>query len=128
MPILDQNEKPISNGANRKKDVHDVRTIPLGTLIFNLIRFAGEEIGIGNMIRQLEEIKLQQKMVADPPQLGALRKHLETLEEHRFICANEINARTAGIDKARLEACGITIEDMSKIAATTTPEVAHKEE
>jgi hypothetical protein len=101
---------PATNGA-AKKGIMDVRTVPTGQLIFNLIRAAGEEIGVGNAIQQVKAMKEQQKMVADPPQLEAMMNHLATMERYRYIIANEINERFKGIDQQRITELGIVITE-----------------
>jgi len=111
MSIVDQNEKPIpsTNGANHSQDTHDVRSLPTGTLIYNLIRFTGEEVGLENVRHQLQMAKQQQKLVSDPPQLTALEEHLGSIQRARYIIAHEINERFADVDKMRVARLGIEI-------------------
>ncbi len=131
MALLDANEKPIQSAQAKEeaKNGHDhdsgkgkadVRTIPTGTLIYNLIRFTGEEIGMENVVHELEQVKLQQKMVADPPQLAPIRQHLAQLKEFRFVVANEINERFLTVDKMRLAQCGIEVVEPSPSSEATT--------
>lgn len=112
--LVDKNNNPLNeqNGQNQEPAKRDARTLPTGTLIYNLIRFAGEEIGIENMIHQLEAIKQERKMVADPPQMAALKEHYKSLTQARFIVANEINERFESVDKARWAELGIEVHEL----------------
>jgi hypothetical protein len=106
--ILDKNQKPI-NGQDQNRQTHDVRVVPTGTLIYNLIRFTGEDVGLGNAIQQFEMAKQQQKMVVDPPQLAKLKEHHQEVQHHRYIIAAELNARFADLDGAYRARLGIEI-------------------
>jgi hypothetical protein len=117
--ILDQNQRPIQsseNGQNKESSKVDVRTIPTGTLIYNLIRYTGEEIGIANTIHQIEAIKEQQKMVNDPPQLAAMRDHEKHVQAWRYLISVELNERFADIDNARLAGLSLSVVDLTKSA------------
>lgn len=109
--IVDKNSNPMPQTANGEadKDVFDVRAIPTGTLIYNLIRYTGEEVGLENMEHQLQAMKEQQKLVADPPQMVAIRARLQEIKERRYIIAKDINDRFADLDAAYRQKCGIEI-------------------
>lgn len=101
--------KPGSNGQSHGPEVQDVRGLPTGTLIYNLIRVTGEEVGIEGFIHQMEAAKEAKKMIVDPPQLARAKEVYTAMCQRRFIFANELNQRFKDIDEARALACGITI-------------------
>jgi hypothetical protein len=82
-------------------EVADVRTIKTGILVYNLMRYTIDEIGLDNLKHQLEEVRAQQKMVAMPPQYDQIVAAHEDIKQRRWIIANEINLRFADIDDAR---------------------------
>lgn len=106
------------NGNNQPVDVADVRAIATGTLIFNLIRYATEEIGLENAMHQIEFMKEQQKAVSFPPQYEAIKKALADIQERRYIIANEINKRFAKLDAERRAEVGIEIVTPGDVATT----------
>lgn len=109
--ILDKNSNPMPKTQNGEagRDVADVRAIPTGTLIYNLIKFSMEENGLGNARHQLMAMKEAQKLVADPPQLAAITEHLMQVSEFRYIIAKEVNDRFADLDEAYRRKLGIEV-------------------
>lgn len=105
----EETARPGSNGQSHGPEVQDVRGLPTGTLLYNLIRVVGEEVGIEGFIHQMEEAKKAKKMVGDPPQLARAKEVYTAMCQRRFIFANELNERFKDIDAARAKACGITI-------------------
>jgi len=101
--------RPGSNGQSHGPEVQDVRGLPTGTLLYNLIRVVGEEVGIEGFIHQMEAAKEAKKMVGDPPQLARAKEVYSAMCQRRFVFANELNQRFKDIDEARAVACGITI-------------------
>lgn len=101
--------KPVTNGQSHGPDIQDVRGLPTGTLIYNLIRVTGEEVGIEGFIHQMEAAKEAKKMVGEPPQLARAKEVYTAMCQRRFVFANELNQRFKDIDEARAAACGITI-------------------
>lgn len=101
--------KPGSNGQSHGPEIQDVRGLPTGTLIYNLIRVTGEEVGIEGFIHQMEAAKEAKKMVGEPPQLARAKEVYTAMCQRRFVFANELNQRFKDIDEARAKACGITI-------------------
>lgn len=126
--LVDQNEKPITNGQNGQShgpETADVRTVPTGTLIYNLIRFTIDEIGLEGMVGHMLEAKEHHKMVADPPQLERAKEKLAQMQEARYIAAREINERLKDVDKARLDSLGIKV--VAPAAPTNEPAPAATE-
>jgi len=118
--ITDANGKPLEStppkpqtaaGNGKSTGEMDVRTIPTGTLIWNLFLRAWDEKGMGMGMMQLEQLKAQQAMVADPPQLAELREQLKLAEHERFVLANELNVRFRDVDKARVDELGLELID-----------------
>lgn len=106
-----------SNGANGKSTgdgpgggaVTDIRTVPTGTLIYNLVLIAGKEQGAYAYIQQLEHAKTQQKILVDPPELTAMYNEFKHLEQGRYVMAQELNARFKDMDMAFAARRGIEI-------------------
>lgn len=101
--------RPGSNGQSHGPEIQDVRGLPTGTLIYNLIRVTGEEVGIDGFIHQMEAAKESKKMIVDPPALARAKDVYMAMKQQVFIIANELNQRFKDIDEARAKACGITI-------------------
>lgn len=80
----------------------DVRMVPSGTLIYNLIRYSIEEIGIKSMLAQADQFKQANKLLVDPPQISAAREGLAGIEQARYAMATEINIRMASLDEMRI--------------------------
>lgn len=101
--IEDANGRPMSeegapaNGSNGSSEEStapvDIRTVPTGTLIYNLVLVAGKEQGAYAMIQQMEALKAEQRIVTDPPRLTAMYVELRNLEEARWVMAKELNIR-----------------------------------
>jgi hypothetical protein len=101
-----------SNGIpTPQTEAVDVRRIPTGTLVWNLFLSAQAEQGLAGAIRQFQEIKKQQKMVADPPQLAQMIEHFKIAEHERYTIAKEINARFRDLDMRRCETLGLELFD-----------------
>ena len=94
-------------GSGAPQKTMDVRVVPFGTLNYNFIRAAIDELFAANAIQQVMAMKEQQKMVADPPQLEVMKEHLELAQRHRYIMGNEINERMRLVDQARREEVGL---------------------
>jgi len=124
MTLTDKNGKPL-NGAERKPpkngqsgdSVVDVRTVPTGTLIYNLVLTGSKELGARAMIQQLEMMKVQQKMVAEPPELAAMRAEHANLENARYVMAAELNARFKDFDAAFAARRGIEMHEPGELAS-----------
>jgi hypothetical protein len=115
--LVDANDRPIQteeqqqeapkNGQNHDKQTQDVRAAPTGTLIYTLMRYTIDEVGLDNICHQLEMLKAQAKMVQDPPELERARHRLQQIQAHRYVLARELNERYADVDLARCKALGI---------------------
>lgn len=113
------------NGQSHGMDRHDVRGLPTGTILYNLIRVVGEEVGLEGIIRQVEVQKAKQKIIGDPPELVKMKEVYEEMVTRRFVFANELNQRFKGVDEARRKELGIEIfvpkGDQMPAAAAETP-------
>jgi hypothetical protein len=106
-----------SNGANGKStgdgpgggQTTDIRTVPTGTLIYNLLLVGGKEQGAYAYIQQLEHAKTQQKLVVDPPELQAMYAEFKNLEQARYTMAQELNVRFKEFDADIAKRRGIEI-------------------
>lgn len=114
----DQSEETQPDGEDRvgKISEQDVRTIPTGTLIYNLGKIAGREDGCMGRIEELEMIKAHQKMVQDPEELAMLKHHLPLLEHTRYVIASELNIRFKALDDALAKERGIEIFEPGSLA------------
>lgn len=112
---LSEEEKPV-NGAKMQPKQVDIRTVPTGTLMYNLILVATKEQGAAAMIQQLEMMKAQQKMVQDPRELTAMYAELQNLEQSRYVMAQELNARFKDFDMAFAARRGIEIYEPGPVA------------
>jgi hypothetical protein len=124
-PMSKDNEPSNKNGKSQPGQV-DIRTVPTGTLIYNLVLVAGKEQGAWAMIQQLEAMKAAQKVVGDPPQLTAMYAEFRNLEQSRFIMANELNVRFRDLDMAIAARRGIEIFEPGSLS--DTPPEARKEQ
>ena len=114
---LEKKEAP-KNGANKQEHgMLDIRTVPTGTLIYNLILATQDERGAGMAIHQMEMMKAQQKMVADPPQLENAKAAFVNHEQRRFALANEINIRFKASDESRVADLGMVLATFEDLAA-----------
>ena len=113
----DQKEAPPKNGESKKTGQQDVRTIPTGTLFYNLAKMASREDGCMAMIQQFEMMKAQQKMLEDPQPLAMAKQELDIIEQTRYIIARELNIRFAAIDVALAKERGIEIYEPGELAS-----------
>jgi hypothetical protein len=120
----EETEEAPKNGANGKdtSKVTDIRTVPTGTLFYNLVLVAGKEQGAWAMIQQLEAMKAQQKMVQDPPQLTAMYAEFRHLEQSRFVMAQELNMRFKDFDMAFAARRGIEMFEPGELAEEPSSE------
>jgi hypothetical protein len=124
MTLVDQNDKPIAaepavkeakgNGhAQKDPAVMDVRAMPTGTLVYNLIRQTCDEVGLENELNRMEAMKQMQRMVALPPQVQAQYDKIAAFHQEivrsRYIIAREINQRFADVDAMRREKEGVDL-------------------
>ncbi len=118
--------RPGSNGASAKPGRVDVRSLPTGTIIYNLIRVTGEEVGLENFIHGMEQQKAAQKLVGDPPQLAAAKQAYDQMVQSRFIFASVLNDRFKDVDAAYWARLGIEVTVLAgdEAPAPTTPAVA----
>lgn len=100
-------DTPASNGHNHGMEKRDVRGLPTGTIIYNLIRVTGEEVGLENFIHHEEVKKAMQKTIGEPPQLAAAKQAYQSMVQGRFVFANELNERFKTLDQARCSELGI---------------------
>lgn len=127
--IEDKNGKPLSddkeqsgddngksNGARASGGVMDVRTVPTGTLIYNLCLVTNREDGAFAMLQQLEQMKVTQKVVGDPPQLVAMHAEYQLLQEARYGMAAELNFRFKAMDIHRAKTLGVEIFEPGSLA------------
>lgn len=113
--LLDSNERPIqpeaaekpANGKNHDQNVMDVRAVPTGTLLYTFVKTVMDETGVESFIHQMEAMKLQQRMVADPGELVRAKGVYHAMAQRRYVMARELNERFADLDKARRDALGI---------------------
>lgn len=110
---LQKEEKPAASKNNGKSNssVMDIRAVPTGTLIYNLILTTFDERAAGMVIGQMEQMKEVQKMVTDPPPLLMARAQLAQQEERRFAMASELNIRFLALDKQRIAECELEVLD-----------------
>lgn len=99
----------MSGNGEAPRQMQDIRAVPTGTLVFNLIRVSVAELGMGNAIMAFEQEKKQQKMLIDPPPLSAMKEQFKSIEHDRFVMALELNRRFADMDMMRCAKLGIEI-------------------
>lgn len=88
-------------------DSIDIRTVPSGTLIYNLIRCTAEELGIEGMLHHHEMTKHQNKMIVDPPEVLRAKEMLTAMQNARYKLANEVNIRFQSADAMRIATANI---------------------
>jgi|SRR5690606_35790790 len=128
--ILDKNARPISseqqNGHSRQGTM-DVRTIPTGTLIYNLIRYTNECMGLQGALQQFDLMRQQKLVVNEPPQITKIREHLEQAEACRYLISKELNDRFAEFDKGRIASLNLEVLDLTKKPAESPSPAAEPE-
>lgn len=107
--IKQEEAKPSGNGQSHGPEKQDVRGVPTGTIIYNLIRVTGEEVGLEGFVHQMEQAKEAKKMVTEPPQLVRAKQVLAQMGHNRTVLALELNERFKHIDLARCAELGIQV-------------------
>lgn len=92
----------------------DVRTMTFGDLQVNLTMSLIEVHGISQAIQQLEMMKEQQKMVADPPQLAQVKQAGEEARYRVNVIKAEIDRRMHDIDQRRMAEYELEVEVMPR--------------
>lgn len=121
MSLTDEHGRPLtkedddkpngkSKGGIRREQV-DVRSIPTGTLLWNLYLASNAEQMLIGQIHQLQVLKQMQKMVNDPPQMQQLVADYQNTERERYTIAREVNARFRDMDLSRCARLNIELYD-----------------
>lgn len=129
MSLVDAHGRPTSTEPQPKPDEQqpkgkaDVRTLPTGTLMFNLIKYSAEEIGLENTLHLMKQKKEELKMVEDPPQMARLVEVLQHIGGIRYVLAMEMNTRFAEMDAAYCARVGVELAKTPDVdpAAEPTP-------
>lgn len=128
MSLVDAHGRPTSAEPPPKpeeqlaKGKADVRTLPTGTLMFNLIKYSAEEIGLENTLHMMKQKKEELKMVEDPPQMARVAEVLQHIGGIRYVLAMEMNARFAEMDAAYCARVGVELAktpDIEPVAEST---------
>lgn len=106
--MSEENEKQ-KNGQSHSREIQDVRTVPSGTLFYNLAVVTAKEEAMGGMVQHIEMQKQQQKLLVDPPELVFLKSQLEHFMQMRYIIAQELNSRFKDLDEERCTKLGIQV-------------------
>ena len=119
--ITDKNGKPIdsdspSNGKKEEQKAVDVRTVPTGTLMYNLCLIASREDGAYAMLQQLEAQKVAQKSVTSSPDLLMMHEHYQALQHTRYGIAAELNFRFRDADLMHAEKLGVEMYEPGALA------------
>lgn len=132
MSITDEHGRPVSSGSNGKsettevagirKESVDVRSIPTGTLMWNLYLASNAEHALLSQIRQLQILKEAQKMVEDPPQMQKMIQDFHEAEQGRYTIAKELNARFHDRDMSRCSGLGIELYEPAQEEAGASDE------
>jgi hypothetical protein len=106
-------------GANGhdKTETQDVRTVPMGVLIYNLTLCAGGTQMNKMMLQQMQMQMQQQKIIIDPPEVQHLKAILEHQTMARNVMVGEINFRFKDSDARRIAECGLEVIDRTEKAA-----------
>ena len=110
--------RPEANGKDRS-ETRDVRTVPMGVLMYNLMLCANGYQMNKMMLEQMSMQMRQQKIIIDPPEVQHLKAILEHQHMARDVMVGEINFRFKEIDERRI--AGL---DMQVVDRTDSPPIA----
>lgn len=126
MSLTDKNGRPIKseekaeeksstkNGESSAEKMQDVRTVPRGLLIYNLMVCTVDLKMSSAGLEQMEAMMKMQKRVVDPPELTAIREHIQRMEIFRNVIVTDLNERFADADAAYIAKMGLEVEDRTE--------------
>jgi hypothetical protein len=116
----EQPARPESNGRD-KSETRDVRTVPMGVLMYNLMLCAN---GLQMNKMMLEQLSMEMKMkkiIIDPPEVQQLKAILEHQHMARDVMVGEINFRFKEIDERRIATMDMQVVDRTPKEGEAAP-------